>query len=236
VVIIGFNYQLYYKRSKVIYLLIFVSFIATFFHGQKSSIIYPVFACAFSFLIRNRGKPIPVNLLLGLGLILVVAFQIVTVGRELPYLIGEDKSIGYILTYRLDYILVYALNGYTNLQEELLWLKHLRLGAESFQFIGDIFKFLAGTREVAAQTTFEGEGFYLYNISFNTGTFAREHFRDFGYLGCFLFSLCYGVLATFFYRNYSRAVSPLTGGIYECMQPAFEYVRHHSVHHFVAPT
>ncbi len=199
-----------YKRSTAV--MMAMSFVSLFFHGIKSTIIFPTIVAIIALFYCRRSLR-PINVVISL-LFVLFGFQFVTVGRNIPFLLDREMGWFEILTYRIDDIFLYFTPAYANLQEEILNLKGYRGGVESFQFLGEIVSFILGRREGVTQTIFDGESFYLFDEAYNTGTFLREHYRDFGYIGIVVFSFTYGVMSNFFYCRYMKEPSVRNVAIY----------------------
>lgn len=184
------------KNNRIKFISI-LSFLTLFFHGTRSTIIYPSIMAILSYLMLTNKK-IKLHQIILVAVFFVFGFQLVTIGRNLPF-IPVDASLFEILTYRIQDIFLYFTPAYSNLQAEILNLKSLHYGKESFQFINGLFNFFVGGGNENPNSSLDVEQFYLVHESFNTGTFLRENYRDFGFWGIFFFSLYYGALATFFY-------------------------------------
>ncbi len=205
VLLIGMIHQCRFGYTRSITLLMTLSFIGLFFHGTKSTIVFPVVIALIAFFYSRRSvRPKMVFITLGL---LLICFQIITIGRNLPYMLARDEDLFTILTVRLDDLFLYFSPGFANLQEEILNLKNFRGGVESFQFAGELVNFILGKREGITQTVFEGEQFYMFNDAYNTGTFLREHYRDFGFVGVAAFSFVYGLISNLFYCRFLEETS-----------------------------
>lgn len=204
VVVLGTIQQLRFGYSRIISILMAISFLSLFFHGIKGTIIYPVVISLLAALYTKRSVR-PRSVLIALLLVLM-GFQFVTVGRSLPYLLARDEDWFTILTYRLENIFLYFTPSFANLQEEIVNFRHYRGGAESFGFLGDIVDFVVGRRGTAGGDATIPE-LLLINDAYNVGTFLRDHFRDFGYLGCIVFPFGYGVISTYCYIRYVREPS-----------------------------
>lgn len=197
--VLSISFLTRYGANNRIRLIAIITFLTLFFHGTRSTIIYPFIMAALSYMLLT-DKKIKLIQIIGGCLFFVIGFQLVTIGRNFPYM-PSDATLFEILTYRIEDIFLYFTPAYSNLQAEIINLKSLRYGEESFQFINGLFSFITGTKDGIENTRFDSEQFYLVHESFNTGTFLRENYRDFGFGGVFFFSLFYGILASFFYFN-----------------------------------
>lgn len=214
VLIIGMVHQCKFGYSRKVTAMMATSFVALFFMGLKSNIIFPALMASISFLLCR--KKIDLRKTIVIGLICFISFQFVNIGRELPFLIARDASIAEILTTGLDNIFLYFTTAYVNLQEEIQNFKRYQLGTDSFQIFMEFYNFITGQR------TFDNifqynDPIYLYNESYNTGTLLREHFRDFGYYGIVIFPFMHGIVSAFAYFCYLRRPSILNTSIYSIM-------------------
>ena len=105
--------------------------------------------------------------------------------------------------YKSDHIIAYLLNGYVNLQQELLFHYKWSYGAESFQVFVDLYRFFAGEKEGVNHAITETP-FNLYYDAFNTGSFLREYFRDFGVLGSLFITFFIGFIFQSVYHAVDR--------------------------------
>lgn len=212
VLILGMIFQCRFGYRRGVSFMMTLSFVSLLFHGIKSTIVFPTIVAFIAFFYCGRSLR-PKSVAISLALIFL-GFQFITVGRNIPFLIARDASWFEIVTYRLDDIFLYFTPGFANLQEEMLNLRNYLGGEESFQFIGEILSFVAGTREGFSRTIFEGEPFYMFNDAYNTGTYLREHYRDFGYIGLCVFPFAYGIMSNFFYCKYLKKPSVRNVALY----------------------
>lgn len=130
-----------------------------------------------------------------------LSFQLVTIGRDIVYIINDNLNFIDILFYRTDNIFLYFTSSFTNLQEEIINVHKFQYGRESMQIFIEFFNFITGNRtpENIFQSSLE---IHNYNEAYNTGTYLREHYRDFGLIGIILFPFLYGLIATFTYLKF----------------------------------
>ena len=191
------------SRKKIYAVLSCISFVSLFFHGTKSTIFYPVLVTSLSFVLSSSN--IKAKYYFFVVVLLFLSFQFVTIMRNLPFIDFNELSLFQLVFFKAEHIFAYLFNGFVNLQQEIIHHRNFTFGAESFQIFGEILKFIGGEKYGVIHADLETP-FNLYNISYNTGSFAREYYRDFGYIGTFLLVLFIGfIMQTFYYRlNYEK--------------------------------
>ncbi len=198
VIILGTAYAKKFGSSWKITLFSALSFLALFFHGIKSTIVFPTIIAFIVFVLLS--KKIKRRTILLFFLCVFLGFQVVTVGRNLPEL--KDKDFAEIVTYRQSEIYLYYTPSFANLQEELLKFRDFTGGTETLGFVKSIIDFFFFNKRDDKERMDTVEPYYLVNEAYNVGTYLRDPYRDFGYIGIIIFPFLYGFFTTLFYCNY----------------------------------
>lgn len=190
--------QLYLRKDYSRYSILFLIFIiiSLMLHGVKGTVIYPVFITIY-LLLQYGYRPSKKIIIYG-SILIVSVFQVITIGRELPFLINRGLTIKEIVLTGIEKPILYLTSGFTNLQLELKYVSDYMYGKFTFGGFYQLFNFFLGTnRELVIQQS----ELFLVDKSYNTATYLRSLNRDFGYLGIVFGPFIYGSIGGYLYNK-----------------------------------
>jgi oligosaccharide repeat unit polymerase len=196
-------------ERRVDVLLIVVLVLALAAHGLKSTVIWPLAISAIVAL--GASANVRLGRLALIGVAGVLMFIIVSIGRELPLILLGQTEVEAMVSKSLLNVPLYFSSGMTNLQLELQNAREWEWGVEQLIPLYELGRFLLGLRGDSGVVLAE---LHLYHPAYNTGTYLREPFRDFGWAGMAIAAFVAGVVSTTIYRNYMATRSPYAGMVY----------------------
>lgn len=185
-------------------LVIIIAFIALLSHGVKGTIVWPLVMVFV--LIHMRKKSIIWSIVWPALITVTVIFLIVTLGRELPSLTDGTSNFDDWLAKGFLNFPLYFSTGFVNFEIELEKFTHFAFGLNTFAPFYEVFSFLLGNRQSPDITAASDE--LLYYHGYNTATYLRDPFRDFGLVGLILFPLLYGLTTSLLFAFASQSKNP----------------------------
>jgi oligosaccharide repeat unit polymerase len=185
-------------------LIILISCVALISHGVKGTIVWPLVMALI--LIHMNRKTIFWSVLWPALFTVTVIFLIVTLGRQLPNLVAGTSDVDEWLVRGLLNFPLYFSTGFVNLEIELEKFTEFAFGMNTLAPFYEVFSFFTGNRQSLEITAATEE--LLYFHGYNTATFLRDPFRDFGVFGIALFSILYGLITSLLFGISSRSKNP----------------------------
>jgi len=197
----GMLYLVFGRRLEVVrrpryIILISLIMVMLVLHGVKSTFMYPFVMMILGLnILGMRLKPQHVALT---TLLFFMVFQLVAATRELPYLLAGNTSVIEYVQGTFKKPALYFSSGLINLGYELQKNHIYGLGVYTFSSFTRMLNFLqTGSNELVIKQS----QLHLFYGGYNTGTYLRSLYKDFGFFGVIIFPFLYGVGAKVCYSR-----------------------------------
>lgn len=202
------------RRDGKVLLVGTLSFLMLFGIALKSAVLFPFVIGGISMLLQ--GHRLGFRKLTAMTVIVVVTFTIITWGRG--FTVQSSRYWIEVVSTSLESIIYYVAPNYANLQLELESRWERTYGLLTFGSLRDLVNFmLTGQRIVRRDPSRSWYGdisWYLVRQGNNMGTFLREVFIDFGWVGILTYPVVLGSIATAGYVALVRRPTTFTLVLY----------------------